>query len=641
MKFLNRTGLISLLLIITGFVFLLLFYFDLNKKITISEEDAIGTITFKINSMQRKFDSSVVWRAVESNSLLKNRDTIKTYPESDAVIRLKDGTEIQVDENSMIFLDINEKSHDIKFEGGSIEIKNSNSTSSDKKLKLDYKGKQLELDKSDAKIDGSKDGKSLSIDLKKGVATLNDGSGNSKKINENEIANLEGNNLSISKPTFILKEPSDQKKMYLFSNSSKVNFAWSETVSHSGVSLQISQSKAFAKLEKSSFNSSSGSAELKQGIYYWRVIGKNSSTGKEEFSEVRRISLIRENQLSGFMPAQDKVFSKNSGVNFTWSEAANVKEYILEISENPNFTNPRTYTTNINFYVLKDLPEGIYYWRVRTRSNISDLPEMKSEVKMFTIGTPKPKEEVAKDVKQAKESKEAKEAKEIADKNSKEKKEEILEKLVLLSPSHKSKLILKEEPKPISFTWSSTTSKKFKFILSKDSGFKSIITEKTISSKSTSILIQEEGNYFWKIISTNDKKNSTNSTVNTFTVKKEVKKEVSVKLISPLNQTIDPTNTKSILFKWNKLAETSSYKFVIKNNKKVFFSTTVNKNEFKFDKLISLEEGSFIWEVTPILEGKTVIASKSKMEIRLVDDPLKKLKPDEIKVLSPDTIYRE
>jgi hypothetical protein len=125
MKSWNKNWNIPAFLIFNIVFFAVLFYFDLHKNINIGSFESIGTVSFKINSIQRKFDTAVVWQAIQSESPLRDKDTIKTYPEADAIIRLNDGTEIQVDENTMIYLDYSGKSPNINFEGGSIQINNS------------------------------------------------------------------------------------------------------------------------------------------------------------------------------------------------------------------------------------------------------------------------------------------------------------------------------------------------------------------------------------------------------------------------------------------------------------------------------------------------------------------------------------
>ena len=213
MKFWNKNWNIPGFLIFNIILFSCLFYFDLNRNINIGDFESIGTVSFKINSIQRKFDSAVVWHSISSNAPLKNRDTIKTYPESDAIIKLKDGTEIQVDENSMIFLDLQGNTPNINFEGGSIQINNSKSGKPNQEIVVKTKNQTLKLTGSDAKIDSS--GKNINVSMEKGSATIEDSDGKSQKLNSNEIATLGESGVTTRKTPYILQEPENQKKSCL------------------------------------------------------------------------------------------------------------------------------------------------------------------------------------------------------------------------------------------------------------------------------------------------------------------------------------------------------------------------------------------------------------------------------------------
>ena len=87
------------------------------------------------------------------------------------------------------------------------------------------------------------------------------------------------------------------------------------------------------------------------------------------------------------------------------------------------------------------------------------------------------------------------------------------------------------------------------------------------------------------------------------------------------------------------------YKFSIYNlkrkNKKVY-QTKTKDNKLIFKKFSSLEVGKFKWEVAPIFneKGENPPASGAKFEI-LYKSSLRNLSPEDIEILSPETIYRD
>ncbi|MEM7180995.1 MAG: FecR domain-containing protein [Spirochaetota bacterium] len=148
----KKEWLLPTVLIANIVVFASLFFYDLNSSIGIGSRKEIGFVTFKKNAIQRKFDSSVVWINVGSNSPLANRDTLRTFENSDAVITLKNGTEIDVDQNSMIYIDIKDSKPKIKFEEGSIQVRKNkqNATSG---ITIESGGNLIKVGDAEAKIE--------------------------------------------------------------------------------------------------------------------------------------------------------------------------------------------------------------------------------------------------------------------------------------------------------------------------------------------------------------------------------------------------------------------------------------------------------------------------------------------------------
>jgi hypothetical protein len=114
---------VAIFLFSNAVLFLAFFYSDISRKSDIGSREIIGDLSFKYNTTQRKFDKELVWDNLDANAPLSNRDTVRTETGAQAILRLKDGTEIQMDEDSMVLLEITPKLQRIKFEKGSINIK--------------------------------------------------------------------------------------------------------------------------------------------------------------------------------------------------------------------------------------------------------------------------------------------------------------------------------------------------------------------------------------------------------------------------------------------------------------------------------------------------------------------------------------
>lgn len=109
-------------LVINAVFFFLLFYADMNRTSEIGAREIIGDLSFKYNNVKRKFEHQVVWEEMHLNSSISLRDTILTEGSSNAILKLKDGTEIHLEPDSMIILDITEKNKKINFSNGSMNV---------------------------------------------------------------------------------------------------------------------------------------------------------------------------------------------------------------------------------------------------------------------------------------------------------------------------------------------------------------------------------------------------------------------------------------------------------------------------------------------------------------------------------------
>jgi hypothetical protein len=542
MKFWNKFFLVPFFLFLIGIFFIGLFYFDLNKNVSVSESESIGTVNFKINSIQRKLNSSVVWRPAESNTLIRNKDTIKTFGESDAVINLKDGTQIQLDENSMIYLDMNDKSPNIKFEGGSFEIKKSASSNPNSKLTVDFKGSKVELNNSDVKLEADPNGNNFNINLKKGSATISDAKGNSQLLKENEIGSLSSAGIEVTKSSFILQTPNDSQKIVSFQSLQSVQFSWIDSNPHTEKEFSISQNRNFMPSSKRSVSSDSLNFNLSGGVYYWKVTGKNIQTSKKESSEIRKISIVKENELIGQLPAENSAFPVGKKIKFFWNEISNTKEYSLEVAKNADFTKDlKIFTINSNSFNLSDLSESNYFWRVISRPSISGLSDLKSAIKRFSVGTAS--------LDPISETNDPKNT----DKKSKEDEKNEASSLKLISPANQSVLKFSTGKNLVNFKWI-TTSPKVQIQISADESFNSMIINQSTSIKTHSALLPKEGKYFWRVQS-----DSGTSRVQSFTMKLEAEKIELVKLISPLNQSIEVSKRSTILFKYQEKKQTHLY----------------------------------------------------------------------------------
>lgn len=197
---------VAIILVSNSIIFLTLFYFDVNKSTDFGSREIIGDINFKYNTVKRKFEHQVVWSDLDMNSIISLRDSILTEANSNAVIHLKDGTEIHLEPESMVILDISDALKRIEFSNGSMNIlKKNNSDSDEDALTIRTDSGSIEFKNADVKLSKLVN-QNLNIGVARGdvKATIGDEEYNLK---ENDNLNFEGNTAKITSKKVSILNP--------------------------------------------------------------------------------------------------------------------------------------------------------------------------------------------------------------------------------------------------------------------------------------------------------------------------------------------------------------------------------------------------------------------------------------------------
>jgi hypothetical protein len=204
-----------------------LLYADFTRKIDAGDLKQIGTITFKREVAQRKYQSQVVWEEIEQNFPVFNNDSIRTSELSEAVIHLHDGTDINVDENSMIMLSTLENAININFEHGSISANRSGISGTDiSAINIKSMDATVSIDKGNIQLT-QLDNQELDLTVSEGQAKIKDAKGETLvKVNEKALISSDRQETKIVQLNFNLKTPSPNR--YIVSDTARadVEFEW-------------------------------------------------------------------------------------------------------------------------------------------------------------------------------------------------------------------------------------------------------------------------------------------------------------------------------------------------------------------------------------------------------------------------------
>lgn len=625
----DRFVLISLTSI--AIFFSVLFYLDLNRKIAIGDREIIGTIFFKNNIVQRKFEDEVIWEKLENNSPLINKDTIRSEAFSDAIIHLNDGTEINIDENSMFNLDLTGEEPNLEFSEGSLEVKKSNSNTN--QIKITSSGSEIQVDSGNVKLEKGKD-KELSLFVEKGKTTVKQ-NGKSLDVEQGKKAEFKKEGIEIKKIPVVLLSPSSQKLFYVDSLEVNIPFLWKTDSNIESARLEIARSPNFSQTVVSkNVSGNQTSINLREGIYYWRMKVQNPKNKLEETSETNKFFVSKLETFIGESPNNGSVIpfvQIYPLVTISWTKLKTANSYQILLSETNNFQNPiKRVDTSANQISFDDLKEGSYYWKVIAKSAFPDTKDRETKVYTFSI---------RKDDKV----------------NAPKWQRPLFDSEVSLEETKLNQTIL---------VWEGNAEiQSYKLKIAKDAKLSQLIvnTETTSNYYLPNWTLLGPGQYFASILGkTKDGKETETSAIHRFTVisqrkemdhisniqesKSEKIQEPKLEIVSPNGSVIQMKGKTSLDFHWKFIGTTADRFDLVLYQQKVNERTMIHKvsikdSSYQLKDLSILDEGNFSWDLN-VYKNSTFLTSK-KANFTLALDQLKSIKSTDIEFISPKKLYKE
>ena len=366
--------------VLCGLSFLL--YRDMTRHSGPGNTEQIGRITAKRNMAERKYSTQVVWDEIDRNTKLYNFDTVRTSDQSEAIIRLNDGTEINLGENSMILLSLSKKEVDIKFIQGTIHAKQASvkeggsRETAAKKVTIESGDSKISMNNSDVSLSQDAENK-LQVTVNRGKATFKSGK-EEKLLNENQNILADKDTIRLYDLTIKLIKPLNDSYVPSGAAKAAVAFAWERLKGNYTTYLEVSNNPSMIDpFYRKNIPGTAGAAALADGIYYWRVTAVGAATRKVESSEIRKLTVVNTRPVQLISPAnksQIKYRDTNPMINFIWSRNESVSKYRLIVSSNPDFSGPAVNTSvENNKIAINSLGQGNYYWKVVSIQEISAL----------------------------------------------------------------------------------------------------------------------------------------------------------------------------------------------------------------------------------------------------------------------------
>lgn len=364
-------GILSLLVLSSS-----LFLFWKEGTVDFGKREAVGNITFKYRTAQRKFSDHMIWQDVEQNFPIFNQDSVRTDELSEAIITLKSGTKFELDPRSMIVIHLKEEEELLKLEEGSVKIQTDHSMSL-------VSGKNV-----------------LKSGNEQGIFRITRNENNAEDVMESTKGNLrwigsegnvgliqEGENVRVVKDTVIpirqewkLLEPLDNDRIFPETGEAKIGFRWKSDSLFVGL-LEISLNRNFNSLIfKKEIKGDFTEDSFPEGIYYWRIV----SSDRKKISEVRKFRILPNPPVALLFPLKNTTLEGTALQSFRWKPSQLATGYILEISQSSDFKSELKQITVFKTSISIPLSVGKYHWRVKTFSNLSGMSSV-SEVRSFSV----------------------------------------------------------------------------------------------------------------------------------------------------------------------------------------------------------------------------------------------------------------
>ncbi len=368
----------------------LLLFLDFTSRIEAGDAEQIGTITFKKRVSQRKYGAQVIWEDIEQNAPVYLNDSLRTSEMSEAVVKLKDGTSIELDESSMIVLSESSGAININFAQGTMYARRGAAEGGEApRVNIVSGGATVSIEQSDVKFSKSED-RELDLTVSRGTAVIKAG-GEEKVLlmNQRAVISPDAREARIREVKLKLLSPEPNRFFITREPRQTVGFSWEPA---GEVYFELSRERNFgAVVARRSVKGESVTETVTEGEYYWRLKSSGEAGGPPEYSDTRKIHVIADRPVALAYPGDNAIIHYQTRpplISFSWGKNDIATGYVLEIAGDRDFTKKiASVTTGLTGLTVDILPAGTYFWRVNTRTGFGDLSYSgTSEVRRLVVG---------------------------------------------------------------------------------------------------------------------------------------------------------------------------------------------------------------------------------------------------------------
>lgn len=380
------------------------------KRSSIEGKEKIAEVTYISEDSKKKLAQSLQWLPISTGDTLFDGDSIRTSDKSEVKISFEDGRSILVDAGSTIVIQKTKGEIALDLVEGSlyVDAKQTSANLAEDKDKSKTKNEIVfKSDKSKFTLDGSKTvltknkGQQAQVNILEGQGKFNDSSGQTKELTKGQSVTLTNqgiqNNIDIKIISPSLTKGQDQLSQIYYINpegDSTVRFKWKGFPKNQEVVLLTGSSKkTMTEKEVVAPGRDSANTLLNLGTHYWQLVSRDPGTkAKMHSSTVYKIDVLSRYPAIVLAPENNKIYESEAptqNVTLQWQKPQDYKSIKLELSSHPQLLEQFMVLKNINVsqvqeYLVKDLKEGDYYWRLSTKYEDSDTA-FQTKIQKFTV----------------------------------------------------------------------------------------------------------------------------------------------------------------------------------------------------------------------------------------------------------------
>jgi hypothetical protein len=382
------------------FLFGIFLFIDVTRKSDIMADDGnvIGKMLFMHNDVRRKDLAGSAGSGLRPGDDVLSGNTLITGIDSSATVALRDGTAVDMCQDSIVAFEKSGRDIIINLEKGCADMRTGGEGAAGGIKPVIVAGnKRITLSEGDLSI-AKPSGAEPELFVRNGKAKVRV-NGEEKTVEANERAVLKPDSIVIEKKNLILVSPADNARYYSDREAADLEFLWEyhgKKGDKAGYLVEISNNLGFSAITRHANSTDEVAAvTMPEGDYFWRVSAKNREGVKREISETRRFTVSRDASLKLLNPSDGETVEYADEpplIAFTWEPHRLASSYALELSDRNDFSRiiKKIDSKAVNFSCqwdqnLRPREARTFYWRVTAGGGPKNWPGKRSTGRHFIV----------------------------------------------------------------------------------------------------------------------------------------------------------------------------------------------------------------------------------------------------------------